>query len=367
MFAYPTNPTMSRSGTPMVVIRQPPGAVLLSPRRAVNSPQGVPPVPMSPLMMGRAIQAPKPQVKALTETSWERQLSEEDEHKAHAQYLAWLGWSPQPGSKCARAIKDFFPGALPGQVVHARSRTVLTEKFGLETSNTLLGLSMCPDEINHEKSDLSNLLSNYWGESFPLGGISGAAFSGKTGFAAFSHHVPDGGNVLVFFGPHVGISKTGEIGKYLRKGQHKHSTACGAVIGAYNPCCDGKCDASFDEQDMQMGWIKKQLAPHARRIQQQSSPMAALSFQAYEMVKQSILDVVNNDFGEGYLILIGGIQINLQPPLEDHFLPLTFEVRKKGEPTMDLLHTFGCPLNGGFVPEPAPGSPSECNETVMGA
>jgi hypothetical protein len=211
---------------------------------------------------------------------------------------------------------------------------------------------MCPDEINHEASDLSSILSGFWGESFPLGGISGAPFSGKTGFGAFSAHVPDGGNVLVFFGPHVGISKHGEVGKYLRKGQHKHSTACGAVIGAYNACCSGAYNATeFDEQDMQMAWIKKELAPHAKRIQQDPDPMGALAYQAYEMVKRSVLEVVNNNFGEGYLILIGGIQINLQPPCDDHFLPLMFEVRKKGEPTLDLLHTFQCPLNGGFSPE----------------
>jgi len=285
---------------------------------------------------------------ATGKTGFDRQLSQEEEHEAHEQFMAWLGWAPQPGSKCYNALKKCFPGALPGQVVHCRSRKCLAGHFGLTQSNTLLGLSMCPDEINHEASDLSRILSDHWGESFPLGGISGAPFSGKTGFAAFSHHVPDGGNVLVFFGPHVGISNNGEVGKYLRKGQHSHSSACGAVVGAYNACCSGAYNAEdFDERDMQMAWIKKEIAPHAQRIKQEANPMAALAYQSYEMVKESVQKVVNNDFGEGYLILIGGIQINLQPPLDDHFLPLMFEVRKKGEMSLDLLQSFECPLKAG--------------------
>ena len=34
-------------------------------------------------------------------------------------------------------------------------------------------------------------MASYWGECFPMGGIGGAPFVGKTGFGAFSAHVPD--------------------------------------------------------------------------------------------------------------------------------------------------------------------------------
>ena len=89
-----------------------------------------------------------------------------------------------------------------------------------------------------------------------MGGIGGAPFVGKTGFAAFSHHVPDDGHVLILFGPHVGVreprkwsgpvvdsrladaalrqvSEAGVVGKYCRKGQSCDSSACGAVLSAY--------------------------------------------------------------------------------------------------------------------------------------
>jgi hypothetical protein len=43
--------------------------------------------------------------------------------------------------------------------------------------------------------------------------LAGIPFTGKTGFTAFSHHIPDNGNLFVLFAPHVGISKSGRIGK----------------------------------------------------------------------------------------------------------------------------------------------------------
>ena len=53
----------------------------------------------------------------------------------------------------------------------------------------------------------------------------------------------------------------------------------------------------------------------------------------------------HKDDGEsvnGRLILLGGIQINMPYPLEDHFLPLLFESRISDKPSQCLLsQTFG--------------------------
>jgi hypothetical protein len=181
-----------------------------------------------------------------------------------------------------------------------------------------------------------------------MGGIGGAPFGGKTGFTAFSHHVPDNGNIVLLYGPHVGISEEGEVGKCLRQGQHGLSTACGAVIGAYNACCGMNADEKangweFDENDMQMSWIKSQLLPHVARIQKEKYPLAALAYQAFEAVKGKINTIVNTDFGSGRLVLIGGLQINMPYPNKNHFLPLTFEVRQANQKTEDILEAFHCP------------------------
>jgi hypothetical protein len=50
------------------------------------------------------------------------------------------------------------------------------------------------------------------GEVFHMGGLGGIPFTGKTGFNAFSSHVPDHGNLFVLMAPHVGVSRSAKIG-----------------------------------------------------------------------------------------------------------------------------------------------------------
>jgi hypothetical protein len=249
-----------------------------------------------------------------------------------------MTWSPPAASPVYQALHKFFPGALPGEAVHRRSMQIL-QKYGFKVENTLLGTSFCPDEINNQSDCLAVYLQDYWGEVFPMGGISGTPFTGVTGFAAFSSHVADEGNILVAFGPHVGISEEGEVGKIERNGQANISSACGAVIGAYNACRCGWTTGSIDESsyDMQMDFCKRQIAPHADAIARTENPMAALSHQSYQMVKNSMFNSVNTKFGNGYLCLLGGIQVNMPPGIPDHFYPVTFELRREGEPTIDLI------------------------------
>mmetsp|Transcript_9313 Transcript_9313/g.17359 ORF Transcript_9313/g.17359 Transcript_9313/m.17359 type:complete len:705 (-) Transcript_9313:78-2192(-) len=277
------------------------------------------------------------------------EAEKDEEHGKQHAVFAWLSWSPEPGTPCFKTLHREFPGALPGPGVHCRLRKVLTEEHGFTQDNTLFGTSICPDEINNQAHGLSALMASHWGSVFPLGGLGGVPFAGKTGFKAFSHHVPVNGDIIVLYGPHVGISGTGEVGKYLRKGQDDLSTACGACIGAYNACCAaGGGDLEFDEVDIQMGFIKSQIAPHAKRISRQSCPMAALSYQAFEAVKNKVNKVVNTEFGSGRLVLIGGIQINLPEPCGDHFLPLSCEVQQAGKPTIDISEVFNTLDSGAY-------------------
>jgi hypothetical protein len=160
---------------------------------------------------------------------------------------------------------------------------------------------------------------------------------GKTGFTAFSHHVPDDGHVVILFGPHVAISEAGELGKYLRHGQHKHSTACGAVLAAYNAALSGDL-GEFDAHDVQQSFLKDRISKKLGSIGAAENPLRALMYEAYYCVEEALKKIVNHNFGSGRLVLIGGIQINLPEPYEDHFLPLKFEVSSKSEGPVDLMH-----------------------------
>ena len=117
------------------------------------------------------------------------------------------------------ALKTYFPGALTGNDAETLFAWELIKR-GFTPENTLFGDSSCPDEINHDDhdEDISLLFHDRWGEIFPLSGLGGVPFTGKTGWHAFSSHCPRDGNIVILFAPHVGVDSTGEVGKVLRKG-----------------------------------------------------------------------------------------------------------------------------------------------------
>lgn len=250
----------------------------------------------------------------------------------------WLTWAPASNSKCELSLRQHFSGAVPGQVILLRTSLAL-KRLGVLPENSLYGQSICPDEINNENGDLATCMKTYWGSCFPMGGISGAPFVGRTGFHAFAHHVPDDGNVVILFGPHIAISDAGELGKYLRTGQSECSTACGAVLAAYDACKAGgaKADAEMDTDDMQQVWIQRYIATKLDTIVQAKEPLAVLARVAYDMVLEALLGIVHTNFGKGKLVLIGGVMINMPSPCDDHFQPLMFQVRQEGQDPIDLM------------------------------
>jgi len=266
---------------------------------------------------------------------------------AQEQVFAFLGWSPQPGSPCWTALHKNFPGSLPGPAILNRSRDILVAQ-GFTPENTIYGQSICPDEINNQKGMLADSLKEFWGECFPLGGIGGPPFVGQTGWGAFTAHVPQDGNIVVLFGPHVGITEAGAVGKVHRLGQSNDSTACGAFVAAYHSCCEGEvvC-AEKHKYDMQQGYLKETLHGRAKDIQATPEPMAALAVHAFEIVKEKLEAVICDKLPDhGKLVLIGGVQINMPEGMQDHFFPLMFEMRAKGEEPVNFLHVFDCELTG---------------------
>ena len=47
-----------------------------------------------------------------------------------------------------------------------------------------------------------------------MGGLGSLPFIGKVGFGAFAAHVPKDGNLVILFGPHVGIGPNGILGDF---------------------------------------------------------------------------------------------------------------------------------------------------------
>jgi len=237
----------------------------------------------------------------------------------------------------SQIVKEAFPGAMKGQAVMSKVLRAI-RPHGVRQGNTIYGQSICSDEINGDKGHFPALMGKFYGKVFPLGGIGGAPYVGKTGFMAFSHHVPDDGNVVVVFGPHIGFTMDGKAGRFLREGQAAISTACGAVIAAYGQCLSGSMRG--DPQDAQQSWLRAKLKQHTSAVTSSDNPMVELVMKAYEAVEEEVLAIVNTDFGPGNLVLVGGIQINMPYPMNGFWMPLHFSIRSQDMEPVDLMENF---------------------------
>ena len=185
-----------------------------------------------------------------------------------------MGWRRTKGTDkpdvlseaATTTLGNHFPGADKGKSVEIHVASQLMRNSFLE-ENTLFCDSSCPDEINHDdpSEDISMLFQQRWGSVFPLGGLAGLPFTGKTGWNAFSSHVPKDGNIVVLFAPHVGVDSSGNVGKVLRDGQECSSSACGAAIGALAAAKSEIQETEFKNgvHDFQMDCIKHLLEPYA--------------------------------------------------------------------------------------------------------
>uniref|UniRef100_A0A7S4SMD9 Limiting CO2-inducible protein B/C beta carbonyic anhydrase domain-containing protein n=1 Tax=Alexandrium monilatum TaxID=311494 RepID=A0A7S4SMD9_9DINO len=249
--------------------------------------------------------------------------------------LAFLGSQ----GKIVSTVCEAFPGARSGADV-MRTMLKAVKPYGLTRANTMYGQSICSDEINSDPGHLSTLLTKYYGREFHLGGIGGAPYVGKTGFMAFSHHVPKNGHVFVLFGPHIGFSPDGVPGQFLRLGQDHPSTSCGAAIAALGQVTSG-AKIPADDSDIMQGWLRNRLAPHCPEITAAKYPMIELAIRNYQVAEKEMVNIVNNDYGPGKLILLGGIQINMPYPMPGYFLPMHFSVRARDMAPVDLMSKLG--------------------------
>jgi hypothetical protein len=232
------------------------------------------------------------------------------------------------------SIRTFFPGAMQNSGIILRVAKKLSSR-NYRPYNTILGSSLCSDEIDSTTLSLQDGFKQAMavkkdGGVFNLGGLGGVPFVGKSGFGAFLSHVPESGKVLIMYGPHVGISNDGVVGKVERVGQSKPSTSCGAGIGAYKALMKGPRGPN-DKFDYQEEFIIDTLEPRLKELitQQTNSVNPALGNvlknQAVASVTVNMFDIINEVMEEqvyaatskpGFfdkvseVTLLGGIVIN---------------------------------------------------------
>lgn len=252
--------------------------------------------------------------------------------------------------------KFHFPGAMLSSDADQKIARTLAAR-GFTPDNTLFGHSVCSDEVNNRKEQLIPLMSNRWKEGFFLGGLGGLPFSGKSGFGAYLHHVPDSGKLLVLFAPHVGIDEDGRVGALQRDGQSKVSTACGAAVGAYKAIrqkqkksdplliMDTLKKEDTDLFDPQIEKIVSLLAPRLEGIEDSVDSIAFVTYQMYAIIRELMENIISStdDLYDSAIevAVVGGIMINRRKG-GDFFQPLSFETSKRGEAPVDLYEeAFG--------------------------
>ena len=181
-----------------------------------------------------------------------------------------------------------------------------------------------------------------------MGGLAGIPFTGKVGFGAFSHHVPDEGHCAVLMAPHIGIDENGAFGAYSRFGQDHSGSCCGAAVGAYVHCRSGKPapDLSLDAELYQFNYIINQVHKNMNKIvgKSECARQANLARFMHEVGSGLLSKCINTDFGcnKSTLVVLTGIQINMPFPFCDFFLPIEFFIMKKDGSKEDVFEeAFG--------------------------
>jgi hypothetical protein len=148
-------------------------------------------------------------------------------------FASGLIMSPANAATGAKNFKstmlNYFPKALSTSDVSIKVRAALAAR-GFTRYNTLFGTSTSPDEINSKpKESIGTVLGDYLSKNvgvYAMGGLGGLPLMGVRGMEDFLSHCPHKGKAFILFGPNVGISNGGTIGKIERLGQAKLSECC---------------------------------------------------------------------------------------------------------------------------------------------
>jgi hypothetical protein len=216
---------------------------------------------------------------------------------------------------------------LPAKIFRRQVFGWLEHELGMALSNVLMATSICADDIVFITDDVGNVETRHATKEllgpFDMGGLAGLPFAGKTGMTAFAHHVPDHGAACIVYGPHIGMSDAGVLGKVLRLGQHEESAACGALGVAIKHFQSGPdYEPILDVDDAQEALLEQRLLPHMAQILAAPNPMQAASEATYQVIEDLILRyvaVTKAQFRCERLALVGVLIVNTSPQHEDYF------------------------------------------------
>lgn len=224
-----------------------------------------------------------------------------------------------------KIIRQWYPNAVTTIDSVNRLIDFIEEHLDLEPEQVMLADSVCSDDVNSIQypARTKELLG-----PFKMGGLDGFPFTGLTGMGAFASHVPDNGAVFIYYGPHIGITKTGTIGEIHRFGQHKNSACCGAAKGALAKLMNDQIiEGNVTDLDYQMNTIEQILLKQKERILSAQTPLFEATEVIYEAIDARICELVaKTTYNCKYVILMGAILINSDTDMGSYTSAKRFEV-----------------------------------------
>lgn len=223
-------------------------------------------------------------------------------------------------AKRTDVVRDSFPQAVP--VSEARDRLLhqLEEVFGADRRTTLLATSLCADAL--ASVDIGRDLPG----PFTLGGLAGLPFTGRTAMSAYAGHIPDNGTAMIIYGPHIGTTREGTLGRLIRPGHSRETTSCGALMAALERMSGGdewfRNVPSAGDDDQQQRFLERSLTPFKTRILAAESPQKEITDVTYSLIHDQVhrlLDTTRDQFGAVRIVFAGGVIINTDPNEEDWF------------------------------------------------
>ncbi|WP_028521775.1 hypothetical protein [Runella limosa] len=224
-----------------------------------------------------------------------------------------------------KIIRQWYPNAITTIDSVNRFIDFIEEHLDLEPEQVMLADSVCSDDVNSIQypARTKELLG-----PFKMGGLDGFPFTGLTGMGAFASHVPDNGAVFIYYGPHIGITKTGTIGEIHRFGQHKNSGCCGAAKGALAKLMNDQIvEGNVTDLDYQMNTLEQILLKQKERILSAPTPLFEATEVIYEAIDARICELVSKtSYNCKYVILMGAVLINSDTDMGSYTSAKRFEL-----------------------------------------
>jgi hypothetical protein len=222
-------------------------------------------------------------------------------------------------------VKKHFPNALDAKDTSIRYLGTLQNEYNIDVSKMLMATSLCSDDINIPSTTFFNVLFG----PFIMGGLGGIPFAGQTGMTAFAHHIPDEGSAFIFYGPHIGITLDGELGKMYRPRQDHPGNSCGALMLALSRFQDPSYRPKMNEDDYQQMKLEESLIDRREEILAADNKAKKITEATYDVIDKKIhqyLRDTKDEFPVDKVALLGGIIINTNFGLDDYFDAKNFEV-----------------------------------------